>query len=109
MKMGAGSAAQARSEFRQALELGGKKPDVYPVLLAAALQRNDCEGAREIWNKMAYSQVATGLDPSQWCDAKGNALPKQTVPRDKILSQPSELRVLVDMARATSPLANDGT
>jgi hypothetical protein len=99
--MGEGE-AQATSEFNQALELGPKQPEIYPVLLAAALQRNDCEGTREIWSRMVSLRVGTDLDPSQWCGAKANSAPKQTVLRDKILSQYSELRVLVDLARASS-------
>ncbi|PYV41341.1 MAG: hypothetical protein DMG06_17435, partial [Acidobacteria bacterium] len=100
MKTAGRSQSQAVSEFRQSLGLASNQPEVYPALLVARLQQGDCEGAQAVWNRMAPTGLAKELDPARWCGSRKGLSTSQVNLPDKLLTDYSELRVLVDLARA---------
>jgi tetratricopeptide (TPR) repeat protein len=94
------SQSRATFELKQSLELGTNQPEVYRPLLVTLLQRDDCEGVREVWGRMVPLGLTKDLDPNPWCGAATSRAASRTSPPDKVLKEHSELRVLVDLARA---------
>ncbi|PYV88229.1 MAG: hypothetical protein DMG05_15935 [Acidobacteria bacterium] len=99
-KTGGSSQSQAVSEFQQSLELASNQPEVYPPLLVARLQQGDCEGAQAVWARMGPTGLGKELDPARWCGSRDNVAASRVALPDKLLADYSELRVLVDLARA---------
>ena len=79
-------------DSEQVKALAPNAPQVYAPLLVAALQRNDCAGAGQLWAQMTPLGIAPELNPKRWCGGDAR-LPKSVADRY------APLAMLIELAR----------
>ena len=96
------NAAESALAFDQSLRLAPNQPEIYVPLLVGSLQRDECAAAQEAWIGINQFGLAKELDPSKWCNAATDSAQRRAPIPEKTLRRFSELRLLVDLFRATA-------